>query len=443
MKNIGKRIFLFFLICLLPQLTFIPKNASADDVKTVVMYIGNPIMEIDGVRAEIDPGRQTVPIISEGRTLIPIRSLTEALGGTAEWNDKEQKVTIELSDTVIVLWIGKANATVNGKETVLDVSPVIMSERTMLPLRFIAENLGYKVEWEEQTGEITITKEQAPKPSASDTKRDWVVWKNELQGKLPKGIEHKTYYSELVNTEVGYSILLPPDYSLTSKSYPVIYWLHGIGGKETQSPRIFGKLSDYMEDKKVTEAVVVFVNGVNRSFYSDSFDGQVAVESTLIKELIPHIDSTYRTIKSREGRAIEGFSMGGYGALKLAFRYPDLFSSVQTYGGAFIDEQTFITRHADIYSDVFGGNKEYFDNNYLYNIVRQNAEKVRDRLSIGIACGGGDITLGNNNKMHALLNELKLAHKFEILDDLTHSAGLYYEKLGDSVFNIHFQSLNN
>jgi endo-1,4-beta-xylanase len=71
------------------------------------------------------------------------------------------------------------------------------------------------------------------------------------------------------------------------------------------------------------------------SFYSDSFDGQWMAETTVIEELVPHIDATYRTIANRDGRAIQGMSMGGFGALKLAFKYPDLFSSVVAFAGGY------------------------------------------------------------------------------------------------------------
>src|SRR5215469_15404987 len=76
---------------------------------------------------------------------------------------------------------------------------------------------------------------------------------------------------------------------------------------------------------KAPEMIVVLVNGMVDSFYNASPDGKWPVESVIIKELIPHIDKTYRTIASREGRAIEGYSMGGYGAAHLGFKYPAVF----------------------------------------------------------------------------------------------------------------------
>lgn len=102
------------------------------------------------------------PIISEGRTMMPIRYMAENLGATVSWNEAEQKVTITRNGKVIELWIGQSTAKVNGAEVQIDpdnseVSPVLTAEgRTLMPLRFIAEQLGCQVEWNASTNEIEI-----------------------------------------------------------------------------------------------------------------------------------------------------------------------------------------------------------------------------------------------------------------------------------------------
>jgi len=94
--------------------------------------------------------------------LSPIRAIIEALGGTIGWDGTERKVTIILKDTTIELWIGKNTAKVNGINTLIDstnpkVVPEIINSRTMLPLRFVTENLGCDVQWNGTTKTITIT----------------------------------------------------------------------------------------------------------------------------------------------------------------------------------------------------------------------------------------------------------------------------------------------
>ncbi len=125
------------------------------------LQIGNPYMIVNGDSQEIDPGRDTKPVIENSRTLVPIRAIVESLGGSIEWEEKERKVTIMFANKTIELWIGKSIAKVNGVDTPIDsanpkVVPVIINSRTMLPLRFIAENLGCKVNWEASSQTITI-----------------------------------------------------------------------------------------------------------------------------------------------------------------------------------------------------------------------------------------------------------------------------------------------
>ncbi|MCX8094999.1 MAG: stalk domain-containing protein [Caldisericia bacterium] len=122
----------------------------------IILQINNPYMQVNGVKKEIDPGRGTVPVIVKGRTLVPIRAIIEEMGGTIEWNGNERKVIIKLKDTTIELWIDKKSARVNGTSKQLDVPPQIINGRTMLPLRFVTEELGCVVEWDGNTKTITI-----------------------------------------------------------------------------------------------------------------------------------------------------------------------------------------------------------------------------------------------------------------------------------------------
>ncbi len=124
----------------------------------LVLRVASTQMFIDGASATID----VAPQIIEGRTLLPIKWVAEPLGATVEWNASDRRVTISLHATVVELWIGKSQARVNGRYIPIDtanpkVVPLIVSGRTMLPVRFVAEQLGAEVEWEASTKTITIT----------------------------------------------------------------------------------------------------------------------------------------------------------------------------------------------------------------------------------------------------------------------------------------------
>ncbi|KAB3530502.1 stalk domain-containing protein [Alkaliphilus serpentinus] len=134
------------------------KVKSNKSYGTIVLEIGSRYMYVDGQRREIDPGKRTEPIIKNGRTFLPIRAVIEAMGGSIEWESRQQKVTIYYKKNEIELWIGNKNARVNGTRKITDVAPYISdSNRTMLPLRFIVENLGCEADWDGVHKRVTIT----------------------------------------------------------------------------------------------------------------------------------------------------------------------------------------------------------------------------------------------------------------------------------------------
>jgi hypothetical protein len=125
---------------------------------TIILQIGNNSFTVNGVPNTLD----SPPVIKNSRTLLPIRAIIESLGGTVYWEATEKKVTVILGSKTIELWIGKSIAKVNGTDTPIDatnpkVVPEIINSRTMLPLRFVTENLGCDVQWDGTTKTITIT----------------------------------------------------------------------------------------------------------------------------------------------------------------------------------------------------------------------------------------------------------------------------------------------
>ncbi len=123
----------------------------------IVLKIGSASMSVKGIAQDIDPGYQTSPVIINGRTFVPIRAIIESLGGKVDWSASDQKITITLNNTPIVLNIGNKSGTVNGAAKALDDAPFISATgRTMLPLRFVTENLGHNVAWDNAAKTITI-----------------------------------------------------------------------------------------------------------------------------------------------------------------------------------------------------------------------------------------------------------------------------------------------
>lgn len=98
------------------------------------------------------------PMILDTRTLVPFRFLGEAWGATIEWDEEDQMITYKLDGNVIELWIGKNVALVNGKEEKLDVPPMVYNNRTLIPVRFVAESLKQRVKYVKETNEVIIRK---------------------------------------------------------------------------------------------------------------------------------------------------------------------------------------------------------------------------------------------------------------------------------------------
>lgn len=103
---------------------------------------------------------QMPPIIIDERTLVPVREVFEKLGGIVEWNDKERSVKITLEEKSIKLWLNNTTALVDGEEKILDVPAKLINEKTMVPIRFISENVGLVVDWDDTTKSVFISKDE-------------------------------------------------------------------------------------------------------------------------------------------------------------------------------------------------------------------------------------------------------------------------------------------
>lgn len=131
---------------------FVPKASKEEINVKFELWVGKKYVRKNGKFMSID----APPFIENGRTLVPMRVIGEALGATVNWYANEKKVTYALGTNFIELWIGNPTAVVSGKKVKLDVPPKIMNNRTFVPLRFISENLTARVSWEQIEKRVTI-----------------------------------------------------------------------------------------------------------------------------------------------------------------------------------------------------------------------------------------------------------------------------------------------
>ena len=273
-----------------------------------------------------------------------------------------------------------------------------------------------------------------------DTKKKKdIKWSNPFTSDI-KGLRHCTYKSKYLGIPVGFGIYIPPDYKKGHKKYEVIYWLHGKRGDESEGYRygVVKTLDRAIREGKMEGAIMVLVNGTPYSMYSDYKNGTVPAETTFIKELIPFIDSNYRTVDHRSGRGIEGFSMGGNGALKIALKYPGLFSSIVSCGGSFHDLESIKANRPGIFEEVFGSDDGYYDQNNCFKLAVKNLEDIKGFLSIKTVVGSKDFTLESNKKLWRFFEQLKIRFEKKLIKDLEHDCSDYYKELGRETLDFHF-----
>jgi S-formylglutathione hydrolase FrmB len=150
--------------------------------------------------------------------------------------------------------------------------------------------------------------------------------------------------SQVLGTAIRYCVLLPPGYDAIrknrpGKTFPVIYFLHGLGENEQSlfDSGGWNSIEDLRQQNKIGDLIIVAPEG-RQSFYINSADGKLRYADFFVREFMPYIESKYKITRGRAGRAITGLSMGGYGALRFAFAYPQLFSSVSAQSAALMTE---------------------------------------------------------------------------------------------------------
>jgi len=147
---------------------------------TMANYIAYYELDIDG-------SGKTAPIVENGTTLLPVSSMIKELGGTVTWNAKEKKVTLDLNGHQVILWIGETKALVNGQSTKLATPAKTVNGRTMLPLRFVSESLGLEVSWNQETSTIILYRPWFKEELQLDPYNylDWFSVENDLSYKEP------------------------------------------------------------------------------------------------------------------------------------------------------------------------------------------------------------------------------------------------------------------
>lgn len=229
----------------------------------------------------------------------------------------------------------------------------------------------------------------------------WVVLKTQAAG-----IKYLTTYSQSMEKDIGVVVITPENYS-PGIQYPVMYLLHGYSGDEMSWITKVPEIRNYAD---LYHFIIVCPDGDYSSWYFDSpVDPNMKYETYISNELVSWVDNNYSTIKSKEGRAITGFSMGGHGALYIAICNQDVFGAAGSMSGG-VDIRPFPSNWE--ISERLGGyseNPENWERNTIINMVYKLQP---GSLKIIFDCGRSDFFYEVNCQLHEKLLDRNIPHDF-------------------------------
>ncbi|MFT4082813.1 MAG: alpha/beta hydrolase-fold protein [Nocardioides sp.] len=190
--------------------------------------------------------------------------------------------------------------------------------------------------------------------------------------------------------EGSYLLYLPPHYDTDpERRFPVVYWLHGGRESSCSALGVVERIDEAIRARQMPPVILVSVQALPIGWYLDSKDGERPIERTVIDDLIPHVDATYRTIADRSGRTIEGFSMGGYGTFRFGLKYPGLFGRISGIAPAIL--RTIGEEPAQRTKRTFFDDADYYRAVSPWTLLMANAPELRHRgTRIRILAGAED-----------------------------------------------------
>ncbi len=247
--------------------------------------------------------------------------------------------------------------------------------------------------------------------------------------------------SQILARPVRYCAFLPASFGQDkTRQYPVVYYLHGLGDNEQSLLNMGGwdLIDQLRRDGKIGDFIVL-APSAGHTFYINSENGKVRYEDFLLKEFMPRMEKKYRVEGSRAKRGITGVSMGGYGALRLAFKYPDKFAVVTAQMPALMPDlppnlSSGAGSAGAVMGDAFGSpfNREYFERNNVFYFARTDSVGSLKKMQIYFDVGSND-DYGfeqGAQRLHELLKSRGIPHEFHVYPG-RHDAQFVMRHFGD------------
>ncbi|HOW30896.1 MAG TPA: alpha/beta hydrolase family protein [Bacteroidales bacterium] len=235
--------------------------------------------------------------------------------------------------------------------------------------------------------------------------------------------------SKILGKKVNYTIYLPFDYETSNRLYPVTYLLHGYSDNDMGWMQ-FGEahlIADECIAKREIPPMILVMPDGGVSFYINNFDNSVRYEDFFIQEFMPYIEKTYRIRAEKRYRGIAGLSMGGFGTLNFALKYPEKFAACVAFSAAIFSEESLMSTDEKgwswILGSLYGPYKEgtarfteHYRKNNPFDVTTAKGKDAYRDLRIMIDCGDDDFLTDDNCRLHIHLNKLGVRHEFRMRD---------------------------
>jgi S-formylglutathione hydrolase FrmB len=223
-------------------------------------------------------------------------------------------------------------------------------------------------------------------------------------------VQEGMFHSKALDRDMHYTIVLPADYRDSQRRYPVLYLLHGWAGDYTN----WVKLTHLVEYSRRYPIIIVTPDARNSWYVNSATVPGDRFEDYMISDLIPEIDSHWRTLASPEHRSIAGLSMGGYGSVLFGLKHPGLFAVVGSVSGAFDGPDGIESVMPDLRESTdraYGpAGSATRINNDIYSLIEKADDKTAPYLFL--ECGSQDPLLSSNRKFVKDLSSKNVRYEY-------------------------------
>ena len=247
-------------------------------------------------------------------------------------------------------------------------------------------------------------------------------------------VEGLALRSALLKKEMKFSLYLPAGYDTSQRRYPVLFLLHGGGGNHSDWIQLgnMQAIADASVSAGQADAMIVVMPDAEMTFYLNHIRGEYNYEDYFIKELIPHIDKSYRTRAEKRFRSIAGLSMGGFGSLLYSLHHPELFQTCYAMSAAVRTDEEIkkltLPEFQRRYKTALGetGEADARANQGFWDFMRQNSildlmkslpDSQKNAVRFYLDCGDDDGALYTGNSLlHVLMRDRAIPHEYRVRD---------------------------